>query len=70
VPEGKYVRPRLSDEELWMLYKLVDSRYWFMRRNPRVFRNIETVSRLRLKLLRNLNKGRGENRLSARRRFS
>jgi len=71
MPEGKYVRPRLSDEELWLLFRLVDDRYWFMRKNPRVFRNLDAVSSLRRKLLRNLNKGRrAEDRLSPRQRFA
>ena len=65
----KYVRPRLSVEELWTLYRLVDDRYWYLRKQPPRFRSLVKISRLRLKLLRNLNKTReSERQLSARRR--
>jgi len=66
---GKHVRPRLSVEELWTLYRLVDDRYWFLRKQPLRFRSLVEISRLRLKLLRNLNKTREpERQLSARQR--
>jgi len=65
----KRVRPRLSVEELWTLYRLVDDRYWRLRNQELRFGNLVQISRLRLKLLRNLNKTREpERQLSARQR--
>ena len=65
----KYFRPRLSEEELWTLYRLVDGRYWYLRKQPPRFQSLEKIRRLRLKLMRNLNKNCvPERRLSARQR--
>ena len=33
----KYVRPRLSRDELWTLYRLVDDKYWLLRRGAASF---------------------------------
>ena len=32
--EKEYVRPRLSSDELWLIYRLIDNQYWLLRRNP------------------------------------
>jgi hypothetical protein len=63
------IRPRLSRDELWMLYRLVDNQYWLLRKHPHPFWDLEKLSRLRLKLLRDLNRNRKqEYQISARRR--
>jgi hypothetical protein len=54
----KLVRPRLSRDELWLMYRLVDNQYWLLRRHPNPFGDLEELSRLRRKLLRNLNRNR------------
>jgi hypothetical protein len=54
----RMVRPRLSRDELWLMYRLVDSQYWLLRRHPDPFWSLEKVSRLRRKLLRSLNRSR------------
>jgi len=54
----KLVRPRLSHDEPWLIYRLVDNQYWLLRRHPNAFWNLEKVSKLRRKLLRNLNRNR------------
>jgi hypothetical protein len=54
----KLVRPRLSHDELWLIYRLVDNQYWLLRRRPNPFWDLEKVSKLRRKLLRNLNRNR------------
>ena len=65
-----YCRPRLSHNELWILYRLVDSRYWSLRKYPEAFCDTREVGRLRLKLMRNLNRKRSpERQLSVRRRI-
>jgi len=56
--EKKLVRPRLSPDELWLIYRLVDNQYWLLRRHPHPFWDLEKVSKLRRKLLRNLNRSR------------
>jgi hypothetical protein len=33
--EKKYVRPRLSPDELLLIYHLIDSQYWLLRKHPR-----------------------------------
>jgi len=49
------VRPRLTGDELWILYCLVDREYWFMRRKGvTIYKPIE-IKRLRRKLLKLLN---------------
>jgi len=63
------IRPRLSRDELWMLYRLVDNQYWLLRKHPHPFWDLDELSRLRLKLLRNLNRNRKqEYQISVRRR--
>ena len=52
----KYVRPRLSRDELWTLYRLIDDKYWLLRRGPVPLWDFRKVSRLRLKLVRDLNR--------------
>jgi hypothetical protein len=54
----KFVRPRLSHDQLWLIYRLVDHQYWLLRKQPNPTWNLEKVSRLRSKLLRNLNRNR------------
>ena len=54
----KLVRPRLSHDELWLIYRLVDNQYWLLRRHPNPVWDLEKVSKLRRKLLRNLNRNR------------
>jgi hypothetical protein len=54
VKEG-YVRPRLSSDELWLVYRLVDNQYWLLRRKPHRLWDLERVARLRRKLLRLVN---------------
>jgi hypothetical protein len=56
--EKEYVRPRLSSDELWLIYRLIDNQYWLLRRHPNPFWDLEKVSKLRRKLLRNLNRNR------------
>jgi hypothetical protein len=66
----KYVRPRLSRDELWTLYRLVDDKYWLLRRQPHPFWDFRKVSKIRLKLVRNLNKmRRPEHQISPRQRM-
>jgi hypothetical protein len=33
----KIVRPRLSRDEVWLMYRLVDNQYWLLRRHPNPF---------------------------------
>jgi hypothetical protein len=56
--EKKLVRPRLSPDELWLIYRLVDNQYWLLRRHPHPFWDLEKLGRLRRKLLKNLNRSR------------
>jgi hypothetical protein len=56
--DKKMVRPRLSHDELWLIYRLVDNQYWLLRKHSHPFWNLEKLSRLRRKLLRNLNRSR------------
>jgi hypothetical protein len=53
--EKEHVRPRLSSEELWLIYRLVDNQYWLLRRNPHPVWNLEKVAKLRRKLLKLVN---------------
>jgi hypothetical protein len=50
-----FVRPRLSSEEFWLLYRLVDGEYWLLRRRPHPLWDVEKVGRLRRKMLRLVN---------------
>jgi len=52
----KYARPRLSSDELWLVYRLVDNQYWLLRRNPHPLWDLEKVAKLRRKLLRLVNR--------------
>jgi hypothetical protein len=52
----KYVRPRLSPNELWLLYRLIDNQYWLLRRHVHPLWDLEKVSKLRRKLLRLVNR--------------
>jgi hypothetical protein len=52
----KFVRPRLSPDELWLMYRLIDSQYWVLRRHPHPFWDLEKVCKLRRKLLRLVNR--------------
>ena len=54
--EKKYVRPRLSPGELWLMYRLVDDQYWLLRKHSHPFWSLEKVSRLRRKILRLVNR--------------
>ena len=54
--EKKYVRPRLSPGELWLMYRLVDDQYWLLRKHPHPLWKLEKVSRLRRKILRLVNR--------------
>jgi hypothetical protein len=66
----RMVRPRLSRDELWLLYRLVDNQYWLLRRHPNPFWSLEKVSKLRRKLLRSLNRSRNPKyQISARQRL-
>jgi hypothetical protein len=54
--DKELVKPRLCYDELWLIYRLVDSQYWLLRRHPHPFWDLENVAKLRRKLLRNLNR--------------
>ena len=54
--EKEYVRPRLSPDELWLIYRLIDNQYWLLRRNPLPLWDLEKVNRLRRKILRLVNR--------------
>jgi len=54
--EKEYVRPRLSSDEVWLIYCLIDNRYWLLRRNPNPLWDLEKVNRLRRKILRLVNR--------------
>jgi hypothetical protein len=51
----KHVRPRLSRDELWTLTRLVDDKYWRLRKGPLPLWDFRKVSRLRLKLVKDHN---------------
>jgi len=53
--DKKMVSPRLSPDELWLIYRLVDGQYWLLKRHPHPFWDLEEVTKLRRKLLRTLN---------------
>jgi len=42
--EKEYVRPRLSSDELWLIYRLIDNQCWVLRRNPHPLWNLSRVS--------------------------
>jgi len=54
--EKEYVRPRLSSDELWLIYRLIDNQYWLLRRNPHPLWDLAKVAKLRRKLLRLVNR--------------
>jgi hypothetical protein len=65
----KCVRPRLSRDGLLTLIRLVDNKYWRLRRGPLPPWYFREVSRLRLKLVRDLNRiRRPEHQISSRQR--
>jgi len=33
--EKKYARPRLSPDELLLIYRLIDNQYWLLRKHPK-----------------------------------
>jgi hypothetical protein len=66
----KIVRPRLSPDELWLIYRLVDNQYWLLRRNPHPLWDLDKVAKLRRKLLRLINRYRPpKNQISFRQRL-
>jgi hypothetical protein len=44
--EKEYVRLRLSSDELWLIYRLIDNQYWLLRRNPHPLWDLEKVAKL------------------------
>jgi hypothetical protein len=54
----KMVRPRLSRDEVWLMYRLVNNQYWLLRRNPHPLWDFDKVAKLRRKLLRLVNRNR------------
>jgi len=52
----EYVRPRLSSDELLLIYSLIDGEYWLLRRHPHPFLDLEKVGKLRRKILRLMNR--------------
>jgi len=54
--DKKFVRPRLSPDELWLIYRLIDSQYWLLRKHPHPLWDLEKIRKLRRKLLRSVNK--------------
>jgi hypothetical protein len=53
--EEKHVRPRLSHDELLLVYRLVDDQYWLLRRHSYPLWSFGNISRLRRRLLVTLN---------------
>jgi hypothetical protein len=51
----KVVRPRLNSWEMWTVYRLLDSEYWRVRRYGERDEYFKMLSRLRRKLLKDLN---------------
>jgi hypothetical protein len=51
----KVVRPRLNSWEMWTVYRLLDSEYWRVRRLGERDEYFKMLSRLRRKLLKDLN---------------
>ena len=54
--EKEYVRPRLSSDELWLIYRPIDNQYWPLRRNHHPLWDLEKVNKLRRKILRLVNR--------------
>jgi hypothetical protein len=62
-------RPRLSLEELWLMYRLIDNRYWLLKRSPNELWDLGEVDMLRRKILKLVNKRRrAEHRISLKQR--
>jgi hypothetical protein len=53
--EKKYVRPRLSPDELLLIYRLIDNQYWLLRKHPNPLWSLEKIGKLRRKTLRLVN---------------
>jgi NADPH-dependent 7-cyano-7-deazaguanine reductase QueF-like protein len=51
----KVVRPRLNGCEIWTVYRLIDAEYWRARRYGERDAYFKMLSRLRRKLLKDLN---------------
>jgi hypothetical protein len=54
--EKEYVRPRLSSDEVWLIYRLIDNQYWLLRRHFHPLWDVEKVNKLRRKILRLVNR--------------
>jgi len=44
--EKKYVRPRLSPDELLLIHRLIDNQYWLLRKHPNPLWSLEKISKL------------------------
>lgn len=64
----KVVRPRLSTDELYLIYRLIDEKYWTLRRYEHPFWKLEKIRRLRRKMLRLVNSCRTRYQISLRER--
>jgi hypothetical protein len=53
--EDKVVRPRLNCWEIWTVYRLLDAEYWRVRRSGERGEYFMKLSRLRRKLIKDLN---------------
>ena len=60
VKEDKVVRPRLDSWEMWTVYRLIDTEYWRLRRYQEKDNYFKRLSRLRRKLLKDLNASRND----------
>jgi hypothetical protein len=60
VKEDKVVRPRLDSWEMWTVYRLIDTEYWRLRRYQEKDNYFKRLSRLRRKLLKDLNASRDD----------
>jgi hypothetical protein len=67
VNEDKVVRPRLDGWEMWTVYRLIDTEYWRLRRYQEKDNYFKRLSRLRRKLLKDLNASR-EDKVSVKQR--
>jgi hypothetical protein len=67
VKEDKVVRPRLDSWEMWTVYRLIDTEYWRLRRYQEKDNYFKRLSRLRRKLLKDLNASR-EDKVSVKQR--
>jgi hypothetical protein len=65
--EDKVVRPRLNSWEMWTVYRFIDAEYWRCRRYGEKDNYFKQLSRLRRKLLKDLNASR-EDKISVKQR--